>query len=70
MKNLSLFKILIISAITFVSCTKDNDLEDTCTKENFVVSFDRLVKKRTYSPTNWNYIGNTREFTYNEFNLF
>lgn len=69
MKNLSLFKILIISAISFVSCTKDNDLEDTCTKENFVVSFDRLVKKRTYSPTNWHYIGNTLEFTYNENNL-
>lgn len=69
MKNLSLFKILIISAITFVSCTKDNDLEDTCAKENFVVSFDRLVKKRTNQPADWNYIGNTLEFTYNEFNL-
>ncbi|MDG1397931.1 MAG: hypothetical protein P8P88_06050 [Polaribacter sp.] len=69
MKNLSLFKILIISAITFVSCTKDNDLEETCTKENFVVSFDRLVKKRTKQPAGWNSIGNTLEFTYNEFNL-
>lgn len=69
MKNLLLFKILIVSAITFVSYTKDNDLEETFTKENFVVSFDRLVKKRTNQPANWNYIGNTLEFTYNEFNL-
>lgn len=68
MKKQSLILILVAAAINFISCTKNE--EDTCTRENFTVPFDRLVKETISTATPLDLIADrTTEFTYNIHNL-
>ena len=71
MKKSSAFLMLTLSVLSFVSCTKNNELpiEDTCTKENFTVTFEKQIDEVLIEPTNWRYIGKTMHFSYNEYNL-
>lgn len=68
----SLLPLLLLTSMLFVSCLENNETvieEETCTKENFTVSFDKQIKRMLIEPTNWLYSGKTIDFSYNEFNL-
>lgn len=71
MKKSSLLLMLILASLSFVSCTKNNEAleEELCTKENYVVLFERQISEVLVEPTNWWDIGKTIHFNYNEFNL-
>ncbi|WP_272149749.1 hypothetical protein [Tenacibaculum aiptasiae] len=68
-KNLSLFKVISLVILVFISCS-ENELEtkETCQNENSTIEVNRLLKKLiTTLPGNLPTIRNY-EFSYNNFN--
>ena len=71
-KRTSIFRMLLLTSVFFLSCTKNEDIqneENICIGDNYVVSFEKQIDKVLIEPTNWRYIGKTMHFSYNEYNL-